>query len=231
MENESEQAFLDKNFFKTSFNKEDVTKLPSFKKWKELKEKDGNKVVKCPHCYGYEIFSVPSNYKCSMCGKMYCQKCLKPCVEDEVIHDHERGCCSKFCGLIDTMSGWSRYYKEDLEGDRCLVFQTIMTFLFGNHILYTIKYFRFFGTNKIIDNDCTHMFFKYMNLFANICYCLITFILFFEVCFTLFFPAIFIRCYYRFIVYNWVIVLDPEFTVDESPVTELTVRGRGYDLY
>ena len=62
-------------------------------------------------------------------------------------------------------------------------------------------------------------------------YCLITFILFFEVCFTLFFPAIFIRCYYRFILYNWVIVLDPEFTVDQSPVTELTVRGRGYNMY
>ena len=69
----------------------------------------------------------------------------------------------------------------------------------------------------------------FLNICANSFYCLIYYIAFFEFFFFLFFPAIFIRCYFRFIAYNWLIVL--EFDVDESPVTELTVRGRGYSMY
>ena len=63
----------------------------------------------------------------------------------------------------------------------------------------------------------------------NICYCIISTIPFFEFFFLLFFPAIFSSCYYKFIVVNWLIVLD--FGVDESPITELTIRGKGYGGY
>ena len=89
--------------------------------------------------------------------------------------------------------------------------------------------FQFFKKNKIIEDDCTHGLFMYANLIANIFYCIVYSIAFFEFFFLLFFPSIFIKCYFKFIVYNWIIVL--EFEVDESPITELTVRGRGYDLY
>ena len=43
-----------------------------------------------------------------MCKNIYCQKCLQKCVEDEVIHDHNRGCWSKFCGLINVMIDWGK---------------------------------------------------------------------------------------------------------------------------
>ena len=225
MENES-SAFT-KSFFKTSFDKEDLKKSPEFKKWLSLQEKEGKKVVRCPHCWGYEIFVVPSNHECIMCHRLYCQKCLKKCVENEVLHNHERTCCSKLKGLIETMKDWSDV-KDD-EMTNCLLFKTTLVFIFGNHVLYTIKYFQFFQKNKVIDSECTHKFFMYLNLFANICYCLVYTIAFIEFFFLLFFPAIFIICYFRFLMYNWVIVL--EFEVDESPITELTVRGRGYGRY
>ena len=68
-----------------------------------------------------------------------------------------------------------------------------------------------------------------MNLLTNILYCFVFNIIFIEVFFFLFAPAFFINCYYRFIAFNWLVVL--EFEVDESPITELTVRGKGYDMY
>ena len=68
----------------------------------------------------------------------------------------------------------------------------------------------------------------YMNLLTNIIYCIVFNILFFEFFFLLFIPAI-IPCYFKFITYNWLVVL--EFEVDQSPITELTVRGRGYSMY
>ena len=213
--------------FKTSFDKEDLSKSPAFKEWLALQKKEGIKVVRCPHCWGYEKFVVPSNHKCTMCNRLYCQKCLKPCVQDEVRHDHERTCCSKLKGLIETMKDWGSGPADDMTC--CLLFGTSLVFIFGNHVLYTIKYFKFFQKNKIIDSECTHNFFKYLNLFANICYCIINTVLFIEFFSLLFFPAIFIICYFRFLIYNWVIVL--EFEVDESPITELTVRGKGYGLY
>ena len=43
-----------------------------------------------------------------MCNNIYCQKCLQKCVEDEVEHDHDRTCCSKFCGLVDIMIDWGK---------------------------------------------------------------------------------------------------------------------------
>jgi hypothetical protein len=229
MENDNENNFFERSYFKTSFNKEDVTNLPLFKKWKLIKEKENKKIVRCPHCWGYEIFVIPTNYRCSMCDKLYCQKCLKPCVENEVLHDHERGCWSKFKGLIDIMKDWGyrgAYINKIQNKD---LIKACLVFIFGNHILYTIKYYKFFQSNKIIENDCVHSFFKYINLFVNIIYCVVYNIMFFEFFFLIFLPAFFINCYYRFIAYNWLIVL--EFEVDESPITELTVRGRGYDMY
>ena len=227
MENET-TSFFTKNYFRTSFNKEDVSNLPMFKKWLSLQEKEGKTVVRCPHCWGYEIFIIPSNHRCIMCRKLYCQKCLKPCVENEVIHDHERTCWSKFRGLIRIMMDWGNR-GENHDIPKSLLTKASLVFIFGNHVLYTIKYFKFFQKNKIIDNDCAHKFFMYLNLLVNIIYCFVFYIPFFEFFFTLFFPAFFSKCYYKFIAFNWVIVL--EFEVDESPITELTVRGRGYSLY
>ena len=219
------------DYFKTSYNKEDLTKLPEFKKWLSDQEKAGNKVVRCPHCWGYEKFVIPSNHKCTMCGKIYCQKCLKKCVENEVHHNHERSCCSKLCGLIDVMKDWSQPDEFNNDMTCCELTKAALVFIFGNHVLYSYKYYKFFEENKIIESDCVHGFFRFMNFLSNIYYCITFSIAFFEFFFFLFFPAFFIPCYFRLITYNWLVVLDPEFTVDQSPVTELTVRGRGYDMY
>ena len=228
MEDEDTTLFSRK-YFKTSFKKEDVTGLPLFKKWLSLQKQEGNKVVRCPHCWGYELFIIPSNHRCVMCNNIYCQECLQPCVEDEVRHDHERGCWSKFKGLIDIMRVWGESADVGRNIPKWALIKACIIFIFGNHVLYTMKYFDFFKKNKIIDNDCVHGFFKYMNLLTNIIYCFVFYIPFFEFFFLLFFPAFFSKCYYKFIAFNWVIVL--EFEVDESPITELTVRGKGYDMY
>ena len=222
---ENDEALLNQEFYKSSFKKQDVKSLPSFKLWEEAKIKEGKKVVRCPCCYGYEIFIEPTNHICSMCQKTYCQGCLKPCVEDEVLHDHEKGCCSKLCELIEIMVDWGK--RSSATPKEYII--TSLVFIFGNHVLYSIKYYQFFKKNKIIENDCVHSFFTYMNLIANIFYCIVFSILYFEFFFILFFPGIFIKCYLKFIVVNWEIVL--EFGVDESPITELTVRGRGYPGY
>ena len=65
---ENEEELLSKEYFKTSYNKEDLTKLPAFKKWKAERESEGEKVVRCPLCWGYEIFVEPTNQyvKCAM---------------------------------------------------------------------------------------------------------------------------------------------------------------------
>ena len=223
---ENEDIFLTQEYFQSSYKKEDITTLPSFKKWIKIKEEQGKKIVKCPWCWGYEVFKEPTNHTCPMCKNIYCQKCLQKCVEDEVIHDHNRGCWSKFCGLINVMIDWGK----DADATPLEYLKASLIFIFGNHFLYTIKYFDFFKKNKLIDNnDCVHSFFTYMNLFTNIIYCIVFNIAFFEFFFFLFFPGIFIPCYFKFITYNWLVVL--EFEVDQSPITELTVRGRGYDMY
>ena len=222
---ENEDLLLNQDFFKSSFKKQDVKSLPSFKRWEEAKNKEGKKIVRCPCCYGYEIFIEPTNHICLMCQKTYCQGCLKPCVVGEVIHDHERGCCSKLCGLIEIMVDWGK--NNNATTKEYII--TSLVFIFGNHVLYTIKYYKFFKENKIIDNDWVHSFFTYMNLIANIFYCIVFSIFNFEFFFILFFPGIFIKCYLKFLVLNWKIVL--EFGVDESPITELTVRGKGYPGY
>ena len=223
---EIDEALLTQDFFPTSFKRQDVTTLPSYKKWIKAKKDQGKKVVKCPWCWGYEVFEEPTNHRCPMCNSLYCQKCLQKCVEDEVIHDHEQTCCDKFCRLIEIMHGYGPNHEISRD-EICEIISVVLIFIFGNHVLYTIKYFKFFNENNVIDNNCVHTFFKYMNLFTNILYCIVFTILYIEFFFTLFFPAIFIKCYFKIIVYNWQIVLD--FGVDESPITEITVRGRGYD--
>ena len=160
-----------------------------------------------------------------MCNKSYCQQCLQKCVEDVVELDHRRGCWAKFCGLVAIMIDWTKRSDATTKD----YFKTTLIFIFGNHILYSYKYYDFFKKNHIVDNNCVHLFFTYVNVLVNICYCIISTIPFFEFFFLLFFPAIFSSCYYKFIVVNWLIVLD--FGVDESPITELTVRGKGYGGY
>ena len=118
-----------------------------------------------------------------MCKNIYCQKCLQKCVEDEVIHDHDRGCWSKFCGLIDIMIDWGK----DANATPLEYLKVSLIFIFGNHFLYTLKYFDFFKKNKLIDNDCVHSFFIYMNLLNNIIYCIVFNIAFFEFFFYFFF--------------------------------------------
>ena len=160
-----------------------------------------------------------------MCKKVYCQKCLNPCVEGEVQHDHERSCCSKFCGLIEIMIDWGK----DANATPLEYLSAALVFIFANHFMYTFKYYKFFKKNNIIDNAFVSCFFTYINLFTNIIYCLVFNIAFFEFFFLLFFPGFFIPCYFKFITYNWLVVF--EFGVDESPITELTVRGKGYSMY
>ena len=220
---ESGDLDISKNFFPAEFKAQDVTILPKFKIWEKAKKEQGLKIVKCPCCSGYEVFKMPENVICEMCGGDYCQGCLKPCVENEVRHDHSSNCCTKLRRLIHIMSSWA----ENSHATTREYVNAALIFLFGNHILYTKKYFKFFQENPITDTNCVNYFFMYANLIANCFYCLTFFIAFFEFFSFLFLPAIFIPFYRRFILENWLIVL--EFDVGESPITELTVRGRGYD--
>ena len=226
---ENEEQLLSMDYFKTSYNKEDVTKLPAFKKWKAEREAERKKIVRCPICWGYEVFVEPTNHDCPMCEGVYCQYCLHPCVEDEVDHDHERGCCSKFCSLVNTMIEGG---KDDGERPSCTKLLTIaLIFIFGNPFMFTYRYFRFFQKNRIIDSDCAHGIFKYCNLFVNILTaCSFLYISWFEFFLLLFIPSLIIPCYFFFIVYNWDFVIY-DLDVDETPLLELTVRGRGFDLY
>ena len=222
---ENEENFLKKDEFPAQFKRQDVTKIPSFKQWKQVKEKEGKKIVRCPICWGYEIFVEPTNHFCKNCGEEYCQKCLKICVEDEVQHDH-KGCCRKFCSLVDVIIdfGENTEWREPKE-----YFYTTLLFLFGTPSMFTVKYFQFFKENAIIDNFCVHLLFTILNLIANICYSIIYTILYFEIFFIIFFPSIFWYKYFKIIIDNWMMVY--EYGVDECPITELTVCGRGYRYY
>ena len=48
---ENEEELISKYYFKTSYKKEDVSKLPAFNKWKKERESEGEKVVRCPNCW------------------------------------------------------------------------------------------------------------------------------------------------------------------------------------
>ena len=97
---EDEIRMLDKNCFKTSFNKQDVSNMKSFIEWKKMRQRDGNKIVRCPICWSYEINENIYIKKCENCHKNYCQRCNKIVYGD---HDHvfeEGTCCKEFwCGL------------------------------------------------------------------------------------------------------------------------------------
>lgn len=222
---EIDEKILTQNYFRAEFKNQDVTSLSSYKIWLEAKTKEGKKVVKCPCCSGYEVYVEPTNHICEMCDREYCQYCLKPCVEDEVEHDHSRGCCSKFCSLVRLMCN-QRNAGEATKEDYV---KSILVFIFANHFLYAHKYFKFFQENPIIDSPYVSKFFTYVNLFHNLLYCLVYNLMYFQIFFVLFFPAIFLKCYLLFIIENWkyTIYLD----VDETPIFELTVRGRGYYMY
>ena len=224
---ENEEELLSKEFFKTSYNKEDLTKLPAFKKWKAEKEKEGEKVVRCPLCWGYEIFVEPTNHQCIMCKGIYCQYCLHPCVENEVEHEHDRTCCNKFCSLVRLMINEGKFNGNP----PCSKLVKIpLIFIFGNPFMFTYRYFKFFKSNKIIEGDCAHNLFKYMNLLVNILTaCFVFYLTYIEFFLLLFIPSV-IPCYFYFIFYNWDFLIE-ELEIDETPLLELTVRGRGYDLY
>ena len=225
---ENEEQVLSINYFKTSYNKEDITNLPAFKKWKSEREKEGKKIVRCPICWGYEIFVEPTNHDCKCCGGVYCQYCLHPCVEDEVEHDHERSCCDKFCSLIDLMIDEGKVEGDKPECSELL--KVSLIFIFGNPFMFTSGYYKFFKSNKIIDNDYVHSLYKFCNLFVNlITACGIFYLTWVEFFLLIFLPS-FIPCYFFFIFYNWKFTIN-NLEVDETPLLELTVRGRGYDLY
>ena len=226
MENESQN--FTSTYYKTSFKKEDLTKLPTFLKWKEEREKEGKKIVRCPICYSYELFVEPTNHQCVICHKEYCQYCLKPCVEGEIEHDHENNCCSKFCSLIRLMIEEGE--PDGRDASFCDKLKVCLFFIFGNPLMLTARYYKFFGDNNIIDNDCVHSFFKYTNLFANfLTSCFIFYITWVEIFFLIFIPSI-IPCYCNFIYFNWKFTIE-NLGVDELPLIELTVRGKGYYMY
>ena len=192
------------------------------------KRKRRKKIVRCPICWGYEIFVEPTNHDCKCCGGVYCQYCLHPCVEDEVEHDHERSCCDKFCSLIDLMINEGKVEEDKPECSELL--KVSLIFIFGNPFMFTSGYYKFFKNNKIIDNDCVHSLYKFCNLFVNlITACGIFYLTWVEFFLLIFLPS-FIPCYFFFIFYNWKFTIN-NLEVDETPLLELTVRGRGYDLY
>ena len=221
---ENEEEILVKEYFKTSFKKEDITKLPAFKQWKSERESEGKKVVRCPNCYGYEIFYQPNIRSCAMCNGRYCQHCLKPCVVGEY-HNHRMNCCQKLCNLLRDMIDFGCRINCDMECSKIL--RNSLIFVFGNPFMYTYKYYKFYNTNKIIDNDCVHGFYQIMNLFVNILtICSTLYITYLEFFLLLFIPSI-VPCYLFFIVENWDIAID-DMDVGETPILECTVRGRGY---
>ena len=222
-----EEDNLDKDNFPSRYKKQDLTKERVFNKWLEKKKKEGKKIVKCPICWGYELFVEPTNHICANCGEEYCQKCLKKCVEGEVEHDHESTCCDKFCSLVELIFD---YGSSDDWDEPSVYFYTILLFLFGTPTLFTIKYFNFFRKNYVIDSCCAHWFFAILNLIANICYSIAFTLWYTEVSFIILSPTIIYYKFFKIIVDNWVYVAY-KYDVGTCPVTELTVSGRGYDLY
>ena len=188
-------------------------------------------MIKCPICSSYEIFEETTNHDCLICGETYCQGCLKICVEGEIEHNHTRNYCSKFCTLFEYL--FSESFFNCCRSRACndpkeYFFMTII-FLFCNPAMFTKKYFNFFQNNHISENCCVHWFFTYLNLFANILYCVVYNILSIELFSFILFPSIFCCSYYEIIIYNWNYVY--RFDVGECPITELTVRGKGYHFY
>lgn len=218
---------LNNDFFPSKYKKQDLTKVTEFNKWYERKMQEGKKIVKCPICGGYELFVLPSNHKCKNCGEEYCQQCLKKCVKGEIRHNHEKSCCAKFCSLVKLIfeEGLSEDWNEPSE-----YILTTLLFLFGTPVLFTIKYFNFFTKNYVIDNCCVHWFFAILNLTSNIFYSIAFTICYSEICFIILSPTIIYYKFFKIIIDSWMYAAY-EYDVGQCPITELTVSGRGYDMY
>ena len=147
--------------------------MDSFKQWKELQQKSGKNLARCPHCWSYEISNNQCKHKCEICGKYYCQKCLK-CFEYDSKHNHKpfyyyccnedecsiycEDCCCEFCSFSCFYG--NAFYKEL----NCFqIFRLSLLFLFGTPIFFTVKYLHFFRHNKITNNRRIHSFFTYIN--------------------------------------------------------------------
>ena len=222
-----EEDFLNQDFFRPKYKNQDLTKNADFKAWANQKKKDGEKIVKCPICGGYEVLVEKTNHTCLCCNGEYCQGCLKKIIEDEVEHDHERGCCNKFCSLLELIFDYGG--STDWHEPSLYIYMTLL-FLFGTPTLFTIKYFNFFKKNYVTDTGCVHWIFTVLNLIANICYSIVYTILYTQISFIIFSPTIIYYKFIKIIVENWVYVVK-HYDVGECPITELTVKGRGYGLY
>ena len=234
-DDENQDILLQKNYYKTDFAKQDVTNIPSFIKWKEYQTKNNIKLVKCPVCWTYEKYTKSYLHSCINCEHYYCQRCLK-ILDDDRRHEHQLDCCDEGCiiccktccsdcceGTGDLLclifgecedSVWNRTF--------CEYFLLTLLFLFGTPILFTIKYFKFFLKNKVIDNDCAHWFFTILNLLTNIIYCFLFTFFYIGISFVIFSPSILIYKYIKLIAGNWYYVYHYE--IDECPIVQLTVR-------
>ena len=238
MENEEaeENNLLDLNLFKTSFKKQDVTKQLNYQKWDEARKKKGIKVVRCPICWSYEKNNNNYHHKCKVCKEVYCQKCLKILVNGRR-HDHPLDCCKYGCrdccvdccsgcwGEICTLLGYIFGECSNTWNHDCYdYFLMILIFLFGLPIMFTIKYFRFFTEYRVIDSCCPHWFFTVLNLMANIIYCFLYSLFYFEISFILFAPTIIYFGNIKFIGNNMYYVY--KYSISEMPLIEYTVRAR-----
>ena len=233
-EDAEENNLLDLNLFKSSFKKQDVTKLSNYQKWNEIRKKEGIKVVKCPICWSYEKDNKEYHHKCRGCKEEYCQKCSK-ILKNGRRHDHPLDCCKDGCmhccadccsGCWDDICTLMGYIfgecTNSWEHDCCEYFLMILIFLFGLPIMFTIKYFRFFLNNRVIDSFCPHWFFTSLNLLTNIIYCFLYSLYYFEISFILFSPTILYFGNIKFIGNNMHYVYN--YSVSEMPIVKYTVR-------
>ena len=120
--------------------------------------------------------------------------------------------------------------KNHYDGNCSDYINISLIFVFGNPFMFTHKYYKFFRDNKIIENECVSIFFTYINLFVNLLTaCSIFYLYWCLLCFIIFLPSI-IPCYFFIIYENWDMLVK-SFDIDEIPIAEFTVRGRGYGYY
>ena len=224
---QSEENLIAQDFFPSAFKKQDITKSPAFNTWKNAKIEEGKKIVKCPACFGYEVFVAPTKHQCLCCKEVYCQKCLEKCVRFDRKHNHDKTFCQKLCYVINLVIdyGSSSEWNEPWE-----YLYTIPLFIFGTPILFTIKYFNFFMENSFIDNDCVQKFFAFLNLLSNAFYSIAYTIIYTEISLILLSPTIIYYRFFKIIIDNWMYVAY-ELDVGSCPITELTVRGTGYGYH
>jgi len=234
MENskEMELNLLQLNFYKTEYEKQDVANMDSFKKWKEYQQKRGKKLVRCPHCWSYEISNNQFIYKCNICRKYYCQKCLK-CLEYNSKHNHKpfyyyccnEDECSIYCGdccceLCSFVCKYTDVFYKDL--DCFQIFLYSLLFLFGTPIFLTVRYLNFFRHNKITNNLKIHWFFTTINFITNIIYsCLFTFF-YIGLILIIYLPGLIFYKYFICIVGDFSSCL--KFEIDDWLFFNITVR-------